>query len=49
MLKVNDRNTGKKYEIRLKLPTKTEERFGRSIVFIVIIEHISHFFLVNYW
>ena len=43
MFKVNNRNTGARCEIRLKLTIKTpERRRRRSGVFIVNFEHISH-------
>ena len=44
MLKVNNRNTRKRCEIRSKLTIKTTERrqWRRSGVFIVNFEHISH-------
>ena len=44
LLKVNNRNTRKSYEISSKLTIKTPER-RRSGVFIVNFEHISHLFL----
>ena len=46
LFKVNNRNTGKRYEIYLKLTIKTTERrhWRRSGVVIVDFEHIWHFF-----
>ena len=48
MFKVNNRNTGTRWEICSKLTIKTPERrqWRRSGVFIVNCEHISHFLLV---
>ena len=48
LVKVNSRNTRKKYEKCPKLTIKTPERrhWGHSGVFIVNAEHISHLFLV---
>ena len=47
MFKVNNRNTGARCEIRLKLTIKTpERRRRRSGVFIVSFEHISHLVLL---
>ena len=47
LLKVNNRNTRKKYEICSKLTTNTPERlhWNRSSVFIVNLEHTSHLIL----
>ena len=47
LLTVNNRNTKKRFEICLKLTTKTLERrqSPRSDVFIVNLEHIQHPFL----
>ena len=43
MFKVNNKNTRARYEICSKLTIKTpERRHGRSGVFIVNFEHISH-------
>ena len=46
-LKVNNRNTGKRCEVRSKLTIKRPERrqWRRSGVFIGNCEHISHLFL----
>ena len=48
LLKVNNRNTRTRCKICLKLTIKTPERrhWRRSGVFIVNIEHISHFVIV---
>ena len=48
LFKVNTRNTRKEKEICSKLTIKTPEKcqWRRSHVFIVVFEHISHFFLV---
>ena len=45
LLKLNNRNTRRRYAISLKLTIKTPERrhWRRPGVFIVNIEHISHF------
>ena len=50
LLKVNKRNTITRCEICSKLTIKTSERrhWGRSDVFIVNFEHISHLALVFY-
>ena len=47
LLKFNNRNTRKKYEICSKLTTNTPERlhWNRSSVFIVNLEHTSHLIL----
>ena len=47
-LKVNNRNTGTRYEICSKLTIKTPEQrqCRRSSVFIVDVDHISHLVLV---
>ena len=48
MFRVNNRNTRTRCEICSKLTIKTPQRpqWGRSSVFIVRFEHISHLFLV---
>ena len=48
MLKVNNRNTKTRREICSKLTRKIPERRHRrrSVIFIVIFEHISHLVLV---
>ena len=48
LIKDNNRNTGKRCEIRPKLTLKTPERrhWRRSGVFMVNFEHTSHLFLV---
>ena len=48
LFKVKKRNSRKIYEISSKLTIKTPERchWRRFRVFIVNLEHISHFFLV---
>ena len=48
LLKVNNRNTRKRYEICSKLTIKIREQrqWHRSGVFNVIFKHISHLFLV---
>ena len=47
LLKVNNRSTKTKCEICSNLTIKTpERRWGRSVVFIVNFEHISHLSLV---
>ena len=48
LLKINNRNTRKRYEICSKLTIKTPERrqWRRSGVFIVNFERISHLVLV---
>ena len=48
LLKVNDKNIGRRCEIRSKLTIKTPERhqWRRSGTFIANFEHISHLVLV---
>ena len=48
LIKINNKNTRKRYEICSKLTIKTPEwhHLRRSDVFIVKFEHISHIFLM---